>query len=409
MTYQPGQHFLQLPGPTNCPPAVLQAIAKPTIDHRGPEFGALGREVLGSIKTIFKTKQPVIIYPASGTGAWEAALLNTLSPGDKILMFETGWFASLWRTMVARLGFEAEFISGDWRTGANASAIAARLAEDKHHHIKAIAIVHNETSTGVLTNIPDIRAAMDASCHPALLMVDTISSLASVDYQHDYWGVDVTIAGSQKGLMLPPGISFNAVSEKALFAARSTRSNKSYWDWEDMLAANATGYFPYTPNTNLLQGLKVAIEMLHAEGLEQVFARHERAATATRACVEHWGFEVQCRNRAEYSPVLTAVRMPEGHSADALRAQILARYNMSLGSGLGQLADRVFRIGHLGNFHDLNTLGTLAGVEMGLRDAAIPHRSGGAQRAIECMSGPMQEPARATSHREPTVLTAYGN
>jgi alanine-glyoxylate transaminase/serine-glyoxylate transaminase/serine-pyruvate transaminase len=366
---------------------VLAAVAKPTIDHRGPEFGQLGREVLSGIRTIFKTTKPVIIYPASGTGAWEAALVNTLSPGDKVLMYETGWFATLWNKMAKRLGIEAEFIKGDWRSGVDADAIEARLAEDKAHTIKAVAVVHNETSTGVTSNIAAVRRAIDNASHPALLLVDTISSLGSIDYRHEEWGVDVTVGGSQKGLMLPPGLSFNAISEKALAAAKTSKLPRSFWDWEDMLEINEKGFFPYTPSTNLLQGLRVAIAMLHEEGLDNVFARHSRAAEATRRCVHHWGFEVQCRNPAEYSSSLTAVRLPTGYSADNLRREILNRFNMSLGNGLGSLADTVFRIGHLGDFHDLMVTGTLSGVEMGLRACGIPHRSGGVEVALSYLSG----------------------
>lgn len=395
MPYHAGRHFLQIPGPTNTPLAVLAAIAKPTIDHRGPEFGTLGRDVLAGVRTVFQTRQPVIIYPATGTGAWEAALVNTLSAGDQVLMAETGWFSTLWSKMAKRLGLEAEVVPGDWRSGVDAGAIEARLREDKAHAIKAVAVVHNETSTGVASNVAAVRRALDAAGHPALLLVDTISSLGSIDYRHDEWGVDVTVGGSQKGLMLPPGLSFNAISEKALAAAKRARLPRAFWDWEDMLAANATGYFPYTPSTNLLQGLKVAIEMLHAEGLPQVFARHDRAAAATRACVRHWGFEVQCRNEVEHSSSLTAVRLPDGHSADQLRAEILARSNMSLGNGLGPLADQVFRIGHLGDFHELMVTGTLSGVEMGLRARGIPHRSGGAEAAMRVLAGNSQPASRA--------------
>jgi alanine-glyoxylate transaminase / serine-glyoxylate transaminase / serine-pyruvate transaminase len=385
--HQAGRHFLQIPGPTNTPLPVLAAIAKPTIDHRGPAFGQLGREVLAGLRTVFKTTKPVIVYPASGTGAWEAALVNTLSPGDKVLMFETGWFATLWKKMADRLGIEAEFIKGDWRSGVHAEAIETRLSQDKAHAIKAVAVVHNETSTGVVSNIAAVRRAIDDAKHPALLLVDTISSLGSIDYRHDEWGVDVTVGGSQKGLMLPPGLSFNAVSDKALAASKKAKLPRSFWDWDDMLAANENGFFPYTPSTNLLQGLKVAIEMLHDEGLDRVFARHDRAAEATRRCVRHWGLEIQCSNPAEYSSSLTAVRLPEGSSADNLRAEILTRFNMSLGNGLGPLADRVFRIGHLGDFHDLMVTGVLSGVEMGLRVCGIPHRSGGIDAAIDYLSG----------------------
>jgi alanine-glyoxylate transaminase/serine-glyoxylate transaminase/serine-pyruvate transaminase len=387
MSTQAGRHFLQIPGPTNTPLPVLAAIAKPTIDHRGPEFGKLGREVLSAIRTIFKTARPVIIYPASGTGAWEAALVNTLSPGDKVLMFETGWFATLWNKMAKRLGIEAEFIEGDWRNGVDASAIEARLAEDKGHTIKAVAVVHNETSTGVASNIPAVRRAIDQAGHPALLLVDTISSLGSIDYRHEEWGVDVTVGGSQKGLMLPPGLSFNAISDKALAASKTAKLSRSFWDWEDMLAINEKGFFPYTPSTNLLQGLKIAIEMLHEEGLDNVFARHDRAAEATRRCVRHWGLDIQCLNPMEYSSSLTAVRLPEGHSADNLRAEILNRFNMSLGNGLGPLADKVFRIGHLGDFHDLMVTGVLTGVEMGLKVCGIPHKPGGVDAAMTFLAG----------------------
>jgi alanine-glyoxylate transaminase/serine-glyoxylate transaminase/serine-pyruvate transaminase len=382
MSYQPGRHFLQIPGPTNTPLPVLAAIAKPTIDHRGPEFGKLGREVLAGIRTIFKTTKPVIIYPASGTGAWEAALVNTLSPGDKVLMFETGWFATLWNKMATKLGLAPEFIKGDWRSGVDAGAIEARLAEDKKHTIKAVCVVHNETSTGVTSNIAAVRRAIDKAGHPALLLVDTISSLGSIDYRHEEWGVDVTVGGSQKGLMLPPGLSFNAISDKALAAATRARLPRSFWDWEDMLPHNEKGYFPYTPGTNLLQGLKVALDMLHAEGLDNVFARHDRAAEATRRAVQHWGLEVLCRNPSEYSSSLTAIIVPNGHSADKLRGEVLERCNMSLGQGLGILADKVFRIGHLGDFHDLMVAGTLSGVEIGLRVTGIPHRAGGVEAAL---------------------------
>ena len=387
MSYEPGRHFLQIPGPTNTPLPVLAAIAKPTIDHRGPEFGKLGREVLAGIRTIFKTSKPVIIYPASGTGAWEAALANTLSPGDSVLMFETGWFATLWNKMATKLGIEAEFIKGDWRSGVSADAIEARLRDDKGGTIKAVAVVHNETSTGVASNIAAVRQAIDRAGHPALLLVDTISSLGSIDYRHEEWGVDVTVGGSQKGLMLPPGLSFNAISDKALKASKNAKLPRSFWDWEEMLAINDKGFFPYTPATNMLQGLKVALDMLHEEGLDNVFARHDRAAEATRRCVRHWGFEIQCRNPTEYSSSLTAVRLPDGHSADALRAEILERCNMSLGNGLGPLADKVFRIGHLGDFHDLMVTGTLTGVEIGLKARGIPHRSGGVEAAMTYLAG----------------------
>ena len=387
MTYHSGRHFLQIPGPTNTPLPVLAAIAKPTIDHRGPEFGRLGLEVLHGVRAVFKTERPVVIYPASGTGAWEAALLNTLSPGDRILMPETGWFSTLWSRMATKLGLVPEVIAGDWRHGVDAAAIGARLADDKARVIKAVCVVHNETSTGVASGIPAVRAAIDSAGHPALLLVDTISSLASLDYRHDEWGVDVTVGGSQKGLMLPPGLSFNAISDKARAAAKMATLPRSFFDWEEMIAINAKGFFPYTPSTNLLQGLKVALDMLSEEGLENVFARHDRAAEATRRCVRHWGFETQCADPAGHSSSLTAVRLPEGHSADALRAEILERSNMSLGNGLGPLADRVFRIGHLGDFHDLMVTGVLSGVEMGLGACGIPHRSGGVEAAMRYLSG----------------------
>jgi alanine-glyoxylate transaminase / serine-glyoxylate transaminase / serine-pyruvate transaminase len=382
-----GRHFLQLPGPSNTPLRVLAAMAMPTIDHRGPDFQKLGRDVLTRIKPVFQTKSPVIIYPASGTGAWEAALVNTLKPGDTVLMVRTGWFATLWHKMATKLGLKTTFIDTDWRTGADASAIEAALREDKGHTIRAVCVVHNETSTGCVTNVAAVRKVIDAASHPALLMVDTISGLASIDYQHDAWGVDVTVSGSQKGLMLPPGLSFNAVSEKAIAVAKSGGSPRSFWDWEEMIAINATGYFPYTPATNLLQGLKVALDMLEEEGMANVFARHDRAAEATRRAVRHWGFETVCKAASDHSSVLTAVMLPEGHSADALRKIILESSNMSLGNGLGILADKVFRIGHLGDFHDLMVTGTLSGVEMGLAAAGIPHRAGGVQAAMGYLQG----------------------
>ncbi len=383
----PGRHFLQIPGPTNVPDRVLHAIAEPTIDHRGPAFAELGRAVLTGLRRAFRTTGPVIVYPASGTGAWEAALVNTLSAGDRVLMCRTGWFATLWQEMAQRLGLMPQFVETDWRRGADVDALAAALAADKAHAIRAVCVVHNETSTGCTSRIAAVRAAMDALGHPALLMVDTISSLASIDYRHDEWGVDVTVAGSQKGLMLPPGLSFNAISAKAREAGKSAKLPRSYWDWGPMLAANATGYFPFTPSTNLLFGLDAALAMLLDEGLENVFARHDRHAEATRRAVSAWGLETQCAEPREYSSSLTAVRVPEGHSADALRTVILEKYNMSLGNGLGPLKDRVFRIGHLGDFSDLSLLGTLGGVEMGLRAAGIPHRRGGVQAAVDRLAG----------------------
>lgn len=382
MTYHSGRHFLQIPGPTNVPDRILRAMDYPTIDHRGPTFQRLGEELLEGIRAVFRTAGPVVIYPASGTGAWEAALVNTLSPGDRVLMFETGHFATLWQQMAERLGLEPEFLAGDWRSGADPERIEAALAEDRAHAIKAVAVVHNETSTGVTSRIAEVRAAMDRAGHPALLLVDTISSLASIRYEHDAWGVDVTVAGSQKGLMLPPGLSFNAISEKALAAARRARCPRAYWDWEGMLGANASGFFPYTPATNLLYGLRESLAMLQEEGLESVFARHDRHAAATREAVRAWGLELLCRNPEEYSSSLTAVMMPEGHDADALRRVILEQFDMSLGAGLTRLAGRVFRIGHLGDFNDLTLAGTLSGVEMGLELAGTPHRPGGVDAAL---------------------------
>lgn len=387
MKHMPGRHFLQIPGSTNTPLPILAAIAKPTIDHRGPEFGELGLDVLKRIRGVFKTKGPVIIYPCSGTGAWEAALVNTLSAGDHVLMYETGWFSTLWSKMTLALGLKPEFIKGDWRSGVDAKALESALLADTAHKFKAVAVVHNETSTGAVSNIAAVRRAIDNAKHPALLLVDTISSLGSIDFRHDEWGVDVTVGGSQKGLMLPPGIAFNAISNKALEASKQAKLPRSFLGWNEMLAANATGYFPYTPSTNLLQGLKVALDLIEEEGLDEVFARHDRAASATRRAVEHWGFEIQCRNPAEYSSSLTAVRLPEGHSADRLRKEILERTNTSLGNGLGILADRVFRIGHLGDFNAASVLGTLAAVEVGLKATGIPYRSGGLDAAIETLNG----------------------
>lgn len=381
-----GRHFLQIPGPTNVPDRVLRAIDQPTIDHRGPEFGALGLAVLAGVKQVFQTQAPVVIFPSSGTGAWEAALVNTLSPGDRVLMVETGHFASLWQKLAGRLGLDVDYVAGDWRHPVDAAVIGARLAEDTQHRIKAVCVVHNETSTGVTSDIAAVRAAIDRAAHPALLMVDTISSLGSVDYRHDEWGVDVTVAGSQKGLMLPPGLAFNAVSERALAATEQARLPRSYWDWREMLTSNAKGYFPYTPSTNMLYGLHEALAMLQEEGLPRVFARHERHAQATRLAVAGWGLELLSLDPSAHSPALTAVLMPEGHSADALRRVILDRFDMSLGQGLGKLTDRVFRIGHLGHFNDLTLCGTLAGVEMGLAAAAVPHRKGGLQAAMEFLA-----------------------
>jgi len=378
-----GRHFLQIPGPTNVPDRILRAIDRPTIDHRSEEFAVLGRRVLTGMKSIFGCDGPVIIYPASGTGAWEAALVNALSPGDQVLMYETGHFAMLWRAMAVRLGLEPEFLQGNWRRGADPAAIEQRLGEDREHRIKAVCIVHNETSTGCTTSIPDIRKALDAADHPALLMVDTISSLGSMDYRHDEWGVDVTVGGSQKGLMLPPGLSFNALSGKAIAASRSAKLPRSFWAWDEMIGPNNKGFFPFTPSTNLLYGLAEALEMLHEEGLPSVFARHARHARATRLAVQAWGLETFCEDERRHSDSLTAVLMPQGSSADGFRAVVLKNFDMSLGSGLSKLADRVFRIGHLGDFNDLALAGTLAGVEMGLALAGIPHRPGGVQAALD--------------------------
>ncbi|HYH41234.1 MAG TPA: aminotransferase class V-fold PLP-dependent enzyme [Burkholderiales bacterium] len=397
MTHPSGRHFLQIPGPTNVPDRVLRAIDRATIDHRGPEFQRLGQDVLAGLKQVFRTKSPVVIFPASGTGAWEAALVNTLSAGDRVLMYETGQFASLWHGMAKRMGIEPEYIASDWRHGADAAAIEARLAADRGHEIKAVCVVHNETSTGVTSRIPEVRKAIDRAKHPALFMVDTISSLGSIDYRHDEWGVDVTVAGSQKGLMLPPGLSFNAVSDHALAAGKTAKLPRSYWSWEEMLGPNKNGFFPYTPATNLLYGLREALKMLEEEGLDNVFRRHDRHAEATRRAVRAWGLEILCLNPAEYSSALTAVLMPDGHSEVDFRKVVLERYNMSLGSGLGKIANKVFRIGHLGDFNDLTLLGTLCGVEMGLAAAGVPHEKGGVDAAMEYLSGVAQPRKKAVA------------
>ena len=398
MSRPAGRHFLQIPGPTNVPDRVLRAIDFPTMDHRGPEFGVLGREVLEGMKRVFQTTSHVIIYPASGTGAWEAALVNTLSPGDKVLMYETGHFATLWQKMAKRLGLEPEFLAGDWRTGADPQAIEARLREDKGHAIKAVGVVHNETATGVTSRIAEVRKAIDAAKHPALLLVDTISSLGSIDYRHDEWGVDVTVGGSQKGLMLPPGLSFNAVSAKALAASKNAKLPRSFWSWDEMIASNKDGYFPYTPATNLLYGLREALKMLlEEEGLQNVFARHQRHAEATRRAVRAWGLEILAKNPAEYSSALTAVMMPAGHDADRLRKIILESFDMSLGTGLGKVASKVFRIGHLGDFNDLTLMGTLAGCEMGLELAGVPFKREGVRAAMDYLAECRRSPARAAA------------
>ncbi len=387
MAFKSGRHFLQIPGPSAVPDRVLRAMDHPTIDHRGPEFAELGKSVLAGMRAVFGTAGTVIIYPASGTGAWEAAIVNTLRAGDRVLMYETGHFATLWRAMAGRFGLHVDFVPGDWRRGVDPADVEVRLRADAGHAIKAVMVVHNETSTGVTSRIPEVRAAMDRAGHPALLMVDTISSLGSVDYQHDAWGVDVTVSGSQKGLMLPPGLSFNAVSAKALAAGEGGGMPRSFWDWRDMLGPNANGYFPYTPATNMLYGLREALAMLQEEGLPQVFARHQRHAAATRAAVRAWGLEILCQDAREHSPVLTAVLMPDGHDADRLRAVILDNYDMSLGQGLAKVKGRVFRIGHLGHFNDLQLMGTLSGVEMGLHAAGVPHRQGGAAAAMDVLAG----------------------
>ncbi len=381
-----GRHFLQIPGPTNVPDRVLRAMDRPVIDHRGPEFARLGAEVLEGVRSIFQTSGPVVIYPASGSGAWEAAIVNTLSPGDRVLMFETGHFSNLWRDIAQRHGLQVDYVPGNWRRGVSPSAVETRLTEDKSHAIKAVMVVHNETSTGVASRIAEVRRSMDRARHPALLMVDTISSLASIDYRHDAWGVDVTVGGSQKGLMLPPGLSFNAISEKALAANKTATMGRYYWDWQEMLKPNRAGFFPYTPATNLLWGLREALLMLHEEGLANVFRRHDRHAEATRAAVRAWGLEVWCEEPKEYSSSLTAVLMPEGHNADRLREIILENFDMSLGTGLAKLAGKVFRIGHLGHFNDLMLAGTLGGVEMGLQLAGVPHKSGGVTAALNSLA-----------------------
>ncbi|OWT74618.1 MULTISPECIES: alanine--glyoxylate aminotransferase family protein [unclassified Achromobacter] len=383
--YRGGRHFLQIPGPSNVPDRILRAIDQPTIDHRGPQFQVLARKILADLGELFGTTQPVMVYPASGTGAWEAALVNTLAAGDQVLMYETGQFATLWQNLARKLGLVTETLPGDWRHGVDAAVIEQRLREDREHRIKAVCIVHNETSTGVLSNVPAVRQAMDRAGHPALLMVDTVSSLGAVEYRHDDWGVDVTISGSQKGMMLPAGLSFNAVSAKALAAAASGGMPRSYWNWQDIIQANEKGSWPYTPATNLLYGLSEACDMLREAGLAQVHARHVRHGAAARAAVAAWGLENNCVDPAEYSPVLTTVRMPEGHDADAFRAIVLDRFDMSLGQGLGKLSGKVFRIGHLGDFNDLSLMGTLAGVEMGLALAGVPHQPGGVAAAMEVL------------------------
>lgn len=392
-----GRHFLQIPGPSPVPDRILRAMSYPTIDHRGPEFGALGRKVLADIKKIFKTEQPVIIYPASGTGAWEAALTNTLSPGDTVLMYETGHFATLWKKMAEALGLKPEFIGlpgvEGWRRGVQADMIEARLRADTAHTIKAVCVVHNETSTGVTSNIAAVRRAIDAAGHPALLLVDTISGLASADYRHDEWGVDVTVSGSQKGLMLPPGISFNALSAKAIAVSKHAKLPRAFWGWEEIIEANKNGYWPYTPNTNLLYGLSEALDMILGEGLDNVFARHDRLAEATRRAVRAWGLQIQCADPAVYSPVLTGVMMPEGVDADAVRKIIYERFDMSLGQALGKIRGTMFRIGHLGDCNDLTLMATLTGCEMGLKLAGVPVAASGVVAAMEYLASHTHAPA----------------
>lgn len=386
MSLKSGRHFLQIPGPTNVPDRVLRAMSRPTIDHRGPEFSRLAGEVFEGLRQVFRTSGPVVIYPSSGTGAWESSLVNTLSPGDRILMFDIGHFASLWRSMAGRLGLQVDFVPGDWRHGVDPEMVESKLAEDRAHSIKAVAVVHNETSTGVTSRVAEVRKRMDRVGHPALLLVDTISSLASIDYRHDEWGVDVTVGCSQKGLMLPPGLGLNAISQRALAASKSARLIRSYWDWEPMIRDNTAGFFPYTPATNLLYGLREALRMLLEEGLENVFARHSRHAEATRLAVRTWGLDVVCLDPAEYSGSITALMMPEGYDADALRKVALDRYDLSLGTGLGKLKGKVFRIGHLGDFNDLMLAGTLSGVEMALALAGVPFTRGGVAAALDFLS-----------------------
>ncbi len=382
-----GRHFLQIPGPTNVPDRVLRAMDMPTIDHRGPEFAQLGLDVLAGCKAVFRTKNPVVIYPSSGTGAWEAAIVNALSPGDKVLMAETGHFATLWKSLAEKFKLEVDFLAGDWRRGAQPAEIEAHLLADRERRIKAVMVVHNETSTGVTSRIHEVRKAVDRAKHPALLLVDTISSLGSIEYEHDGWGVDVTVSCSQKGLMLPPGLGFNAVSEKALLAAKANQTSRSYWDWHEIIQQNKNGSWPYTPATNLLYGLKEAIKMLMEEGLDNVFARHLKLAAATRAAVRAWNLEILCQDPKEHSPILTAVVMPTGHDADHFRDVALKNYDMSLGAGLSKVKGKVFRIGHLGHFNELMLMGTLSGVEMALDVAKVPHKAGGVLAAMEVLKG----------------------
>ncbi len=394
-----GRHFLQIPGPTNVPDRILRAMDAPVIDHRSAEFASLGKEVLEGIRGIFQTSGPVVMYPGSGSGAWEAAIVNTLSPGDRVVLFETGHFSQLWRGVAERFSIQVDYVPGNWRRGASAAELESRLAADRGQAIKAVLVVHNETSSGVTSHIPELRRALDSTHHPALLMADAVSSLASIDYRHDEWGVDVAIASSQKGLMLSPGMCFNAISEKALGASENARLPRSYWDWREMLNQNRGGFFPYTPPTNLLYGLREALRMMREEGLANIFRRHERYGEATRAAVRAWGLEIVCEEPREYSPAVTAVFMPEGHDADKLRAVILEHFDMSLGAGLSKFAGKVFRIGHLGSFNDLMLAGTLCGVEMGLRLAGVPHKEGGVMAALGSLAAPQKKPEPAATAR----------
>jgi alanine-glyoxylate transaminase/serine-glyoxylate transaminase/serine-pyruvate transaminase len=387
--HQAGRHFLQIPGPSNVPDRVLRAIAQPTIDHRGPEFAQLTLGILDKLKSVFNTESPILIYPASGTGGWESSLLNTLCPGDKVLAFETGHFATLWKNVAVKLGLEVIWVEGDWRQGIDADVVEQHLLDDQSHEIKAVLAVHTETSSGATSDIAKIRKAIDAAKHPALYMVDAVSSLACTELRHDDWGIDVTISASQKGLMLPPGLCFNSVSEKALAASKTSRFPHSYWSWDSMLELNKKGYFPYTPSTNILYGLDEALCMLHDEGMTNVFARHLRLARATQLALAGWGLENLCANSEEYSNSTTAVLMPEGHDADVLRNIILERFNMSLGMGLGKVKGTVFRIGHIGDFNELMLAGTLSGVEMGLNIAGVPHKKSGVNAALEFLASPV--------------------
>ncbi len=386
MPTRSGRHFLQIPGPTNVPERVLRALSAPTIDHRGAEFARLGREVLEGMRPVFKTSGPVVVFPGSGTGAWEAALVNTLSPGDKVLMFETGQFATSWRNVAVRFGLDVDFVPGDWRTGVDPAVVEAKLAADRGHSVKAVAIVHNETSTAVESRVREVRAAIDRVGHPALFLVDTVSSLGCMDFRFEEWKVDVAVSASQKGLMLPPGLGFNAISQKAIAASKSARLPRSYWDWEQMLRDNAGGFFTYTPATNLLYGLREALAMLREQGLDQVFARHARHGEATRRAAAAWGLELVATRRDEYSSCVTAIMTPAGHDADAFRKLVLDRFDMSLGTGLGKLKGKIFRIGHLGAFNDLELAGTLSGVEMGLALSGIPVRKSGVVAALEYLA-----------------------